>query len=98
MFIGKELEQINKTNQYLSDLFWKPLRDLSIKRNGLLEDETGKRKFKKIKGYHRCVKCREWKSEKKMDKSANNWYCIYSCLPKIDRRMNNGKLNFKHNI
>jgi hypothetical protein len=76
-----------KVNQKLYDTMWNPLKVLAIKRNSMIEDETGQHKFKKITGKHRCIHCKAWTDEAKTVKHKNNYYCIEH-EPKKDRSGN----------
>jgi hypothetical protein len=76
-----------KVNQKLYDTMWSNLRVLAIKRNSMIEDETGLHKFKKIAGKHRCLGCKKWIDEGLMEKHKNNWYCKIH-IPKKDRSGN----------
>jgi hypothetical protein len=64
-----------KVNQKLYDTMWSNLRVLAIKRNSMVEDETGQCKFKKISGKHKCLRCKAWIDKDKIIKHKNNYYC-----------------------
>jgi hypothetical protein len=76
-----------KVNQKLYDKMWSNLKVLAIKRNSMIEDETGEHKFKKMKGFHRCIGCKEWHPINKTIKIGNNYYGL-DCVPKKGREYN----------
>jgi hypothetical protein len=76
-----------KVNQKLYDTMWSNLKVLAIKRNSIIEDETGQHKFKKMPNHHHCIKCHQWPLIKDSVKHKGNYYCL-SCEPKKDRSGN----------
>jgi hypothetical protein len=83
-----------KVNQKLYDMMWSNLKVLAIKRNSIIEDETGKCKFKKMPGHRRCIKCGNWPLIKDSVKHKGNYYCL-ACEPTKDRSGNRIGLSIK---